>query len=68
MTKYSKFQSYKTNKFRLKIKELSLHSSMIPYSKTHQITPHPKPLQGHGQTSANFSASLEWTLRDIKSS
>ena len=33
-----------------------------------QITPHANPLQGQGQTSANFSASLEWTRRDIKSS
>jgi hypothetical protein len=30
--------------------------------------PHPTPLQGHGQISANFSASLVWTLLDIKSS
>lgn len=32
------------------------------------MTPQPTPLQGQGQTSANFSASLEWTLRDIRSS
>lgn len=32
------------------------------------MTPHPIPLQGHGHSSANFSASLELTLREIKSS
>ena len=36
--------------------------------RSDHITPHPTPLQGQGQISANFSASLEWTLRDIKSS
>lgn len=36
--------------------------------KSYQITPHATPLQGQGQTSANFSASLELTLRDIVSS
>jgi hypothetical protein len=36
--------------------------------EAHQITPHANPLQGQGQTSANFSASLELTLRDIRSS
>ena len=36
--------------------------------RSDHITPHTTPLQGQGQISANFSASLEWTLRDIKSS
>lgn len=35
---------------------------------TYHITPHATPLQGQGQSSANFSASLEWTLLEIKSS
>lgn len=34
----------------------------------HQMTPQPTPVQGQGHTSANFSASLELTLRDIRSS
>lgn len=33
-----------------------------------QMTPQPTPVQGQGHTSANFSASLELTLRDMRSS
>lgn len=32
------------------------------------MTPQPTPVQGQGHTSANFSASLELTLRDMRSS
>lgn len=42
--------------------------SKLKVSLSHHIHPHPTPLQGQGQISANFSASLEWTLRDIRSS
>ncbi len=35
---------------------------------THQITPHPTLLHGQGQISANFSASLEFTHLEMRSS
>lgn len=49
------------------ILSLSLLCNELGLKKSNQMTPQPQPVQ-QGQISANFSASLEWTLRDIRSS
>lgn len=46
---------------------LSLYCNELGLKISNQMTPQPQPVQ-QGQISANFSASLEWTLRDIRSS
>lgn len=49
-------------------KEFHVSALSLSCYMAYHITPHPTPVQGQGQISANFSASLEFTLLDIKSS